>query len=430
MARSNRLPNEENTKKILGRWNKVKERVDKLVQKKIDPIYFEWAGKISPWLKDSPYAPWMLDRVTNSNVDMAKLSIALPDPHRDPAWGREHLEATEQFAKDLGLNRETVDKYLHYLMEVELVNPTRNGYQRQRSSQLLHLIHSHPKYPDSDLADMVLVYTRFEMQKHRNERLDWIKESGGRPPSAMGPIRPRWKSIQNVPGVLPVEDWREVAKAKNKWAVLPCICRLDDWETDSELPVERCMQGDASAVYGLARGAARELTLKEAFDLYEELGKYPLLNMGGSRNLTDVVKSGLGCICAWDTCLAMTHYYLPGSKYKISDFIAKNRFRATVDPEKCIGCRVCADERCQFGAAQMKYYPEFGEERAYIDEEKCMGCGLCVETCTVGCKGMKIVEPPEYILDLPEEGGAMGIDVEQLMAATEREKAEREAKKE
>jgi len=433
MARSNRLPNAQNTKKIVDRWNKVKERVDKLVEKNIDPIYFAWAGKISPWLKDSPYAPWMLDRVTNSNVDIARVAIALPDPYRDPSWGREHLEATEQFAKDLSLDTKTVDKYLNFLMEVELVNPTRNGYQRQRSSQLLHLMHSHPKYPDSVLADMVLVYTRFEMQKHRNERIDWVKSIGGKPPSGMGPIRPRWKSIKDVPGVLPTEDWRQVIKAKKTWAVLPCICRLDDWETDSDLPVERCMQADKSADYGLARGAARELTLKEAFDLYDELGKYPLLNMGTAFNLEDAEKAGPGCICAWDSCLAMTHYYLPGSKYNIRDFITKNRFRATVAPEKCIGCRVCVDDFCQFDAAQMKYYPEFGEERAYIDEDKCMGCGLCVENCTVSCKGMKIVEPPDFLLSMKAErggGSAMGIDVESLMAATEREKVEIEAKKE
>ena len=61
MARSNRLPSQENTKKILDRWDKVKERVDKLVQKKIDPIYFELAGKFAAWLKESNYMPWILE---------------------------------------------------------------------------------------------------------------------------------------------------------------------------------------------------------------------------------------------------------------------------------------------------------------------------------------------------------------------------------
>jgi ferredoxin len=88
---------------------------------------------------------------------------------------------------------------------------------------------------------------------------------------------------------------------------------------------------------------------------------------------------------------------MPESKYKPYQWNRKSRFEATVDPEKCIGCRRCVDLRCQFGAAQMKYYPEFGEERAYIDTEKCMGCGCCVETCLVGARGMKIVRPLEYL---------------------------------
>jgi len=111
--------------------------------------------------------------------------------------------------------------------------------------------------------------------------------------------------------------------------------------------------------------------------------------------------------------------------------LLKTRFRATVDPEQCIGCRRCIDERCQFGAIQMKYYPEFGEERSYTDEEKCVGCGLCVETCCIGARGMKIVEPPEYILGIEDYEGvsAAGLSVENLLATAKREKAEREAKK-
>ena len=88
-----------------------------------------------------------------------------------------------------------------------------------------------------------------------------------------------------------------------------------------------------------------------------------------------------------------------GSKYPIQEFYAPSRYRATVDPESCVSCRVCVDKRCQFGAAQMKFYPEYGEERAYIDEAICMGCGNCVETCPSGIRGMKEVEPPETLTE-------------------------------
>jgi heterodisulfide reductase subunit A-like polyferredoxin len=84
-----------------------------------------------------------------------------------------------------------------------------------------------------------------------------------------------------------------------------------------------------------------------------------------------------------------------GSKYPVWEFYAKSRFRTSVDPAKCTGCRLCVDKRCQFGAAQMKFYPEYGEERAYVDEAKCMGCGCCVETCPAGARSMRIVEPPD-----------------------------------
>lgn len=86
------------------------------------------------------------------------------------------------------------------------------------------------------------------------------------------------------------------------------------------------------------------------------------------------------------------------NKYRLTQGIAKSRFQAVVDPEKCRGCKTCL-QRCHFKAAQMKHYPEFGEERAYIDPEKCMGCGSCVVSCPVGARTMKLVRPAEHIPD-------------------------------
>ncbi|MFC2011491.1 DUF362 domain-containing protein [Chloroflexota bacterium] len=433
------IPTKEKIAKLKESWQVTKKRADKLVEKKIDPIYTEWAGRIQPWLKDCIYVPHVLDRVTNSNVDMARVALALPDPHRDPSWGREHLEATEEFAKDLGLDRETVDKYLHELMEKEILNPTRNGYQRQRSSQLLHLIHGHPKYHNDELTDLVFAYTRFGMQEYRDKVIDDLEKAGTSIPEmgmGMGMIRPRWKAIKDIPGVLPAEDFREVLKAKKTLAVLPCICKLDDMDLDCPVALDRCLQADKSAEYAITRGAAREVSVKEMLDIYEDFGEYPLINLGGG---TDAASATPGCFCHWDCCLAMTAYFMKETKDSSAsqeEWVAKSRFRATVDPERCIGCRDCVDKMCMFEAAQMKYYPEFGEERAYINEDRCMGCGNCVETCTIGARGMKIVEPPDYYEKFMKkraegrEQGTAGVAVENLLKGLEVLQAEKEAKKE
>jgi len=427
-------PTTEEAQKVLDRWEKTKERVDKLVEKKIDPVYFELAGKYAAWLKESKYMPWILEQAMN--VDAAKLCLALPDPYRDPSWGREHLGVTEQFAKELDLDKETADRYLQELFEKGLTNPTRNGYQRLRNSQNLHRLNTsspkHLKSMGSDIVDMILIWTRIEMQQFRAKAMDTGKESvGEKLPDmgmGMGMLRPRWKAIKDLPGVLSVEDVREVFKAHERFAVLPCVCMQDDRERTCSVTLERCLTFDRSAEYVINRGSARELTLKEIFEVYDEMGKYPLIHLSGFGKDPKEV-SGF-CTCHWDCCLAMTHYYLPGSKHEVTDWLKKSRFRAVVDSEKCIGCGRCVEERCQFGAAQMKYYPEFGVERAYIDEEKCMGCGFCVETCTIGARGMKIVEPPEYVTEAKAGGAVAGgaVAVEALMETVAREKAVREEK--
>ncbi len=85
---------------------------------------------------------------------------------------------------------------------------------------------------------------------------------------------------------------------------------------------------------------------------------------------------------------------------KLSDVIVKSRFEAAADPEKCIGCKTCV-RVCNFAAAGVKYYPEYGGERSYIDTEKCMGCGSCVVNCPVGAQKMRMWQPdPSYIPEI------------------------------
>ncbi len=54
----------------------------------------------------------------------------------------------------------------------------------------------------------------------------------------------------------------------------------------------------------------------------------------------------------------------------------------SVDPEKCIGCRVCLTE---FGCPALNWVEEEGKVR--VDETLCMGCGCCAKVCPVGAIG-------------------------------------------
>lgn len=53
-----------------------------------------------------------------------------------------------------------------------------------------------------------------------------------------------------------------------------------------------------------------------------------------------------------------------------------------VDPESCIGCRLCLSE---FGCPALVWVDEEGKAR--IDETLCMGCGVCSQVCPHGAIG-------------------------------------------
>ena len=51
-------------------------------------------------------------------------------------------------------------------------------------------------------------------------------------------------------------------------------------------------------------------------------------------------------------------------------------FKASVNPEMCVGCGICQDV-CPAGAISV-------DEIARVDPKRCIGCGLCIEQCPRG----------------------------------------------
>ena len=106
----------------------IRERAEKMLTKEIDPIFKEVAELLEKGLKDSKYMPWIMERLVN--IDQARILLALPDTDRDESLGRHDL--SEQFAKKLDMDMDTLKKHIRYLYENGMAFPTRVGPQPPR----------------------------------------------------------------------------------------------------------------------------------------------------------------------------------------------------------------------------------------------------------------------------------------------------------
>jgi ferredoxin len=378
--------------------DEIRNKTLEMLQKKIVPEYFQVAKLVQPGLENSKYFPWIMERLMN--LEQAKLVLALPDTERDASLGR--LELSEGFAKKLNVDKKIAEKHVRELYEKGFLYPTRKGPMPPRSMGQWLDTQNNTKY-DVTLGDeyyaLIGLFSDNELGPSREERIRSRIALGQR---GMSGIIPRWRAIKDIPGILPGEDIRELIKANEDFALLHCACRKRYKERECEVPEELCLVMGRTAVYNIDRGAGRRITRDEALELISnETAKYPVVHIGTRTNDPKNFR-GVLCNCHFDCCEVLRTPMVIGSKYPVTEYYCKSRYRAVVDPEKCVGCRICVDKRCQFGASQMKYYPEYGEERVYVDEEKCMGCGCCVETCPSGAHTMKVVELPESYVPLTE----------------------------
>ena len=334
----------------------------------IAPIYKELAAKVGAG--ESEHMQRIIAKL--ANLEQAKIVAALPDPYRPESAGRS-LEVSEEFAKKLNMDKKVVDKHIKELYEKGLLFPTKKGPSMARTFIQLH--------------DAALGNPKFDKQLGRGYFDLWgfLEGPMRQPrPEDMGQhgefrVLPRWKSIENVPGVQPFEDIRAILKSQDPIVLLHCGCKRSHTDRWCGVPVESCITLGRTAQYNLDRGVGRKITYEQALEVLDRLDKYPMVNTTvNQREVNQLV-----CNCHYCCCLAI----------KIA---AKSRFVAEAHPDMCQACGTCV-ERCQFGAISMKHYPEFGGERAYVDPELCRGCGCCVISCPSGARTMKLVRPPEHV---------------------------------
>lgn len=348
-------------------FNDLKARVEQIPVPE-EPVYRVLAtrmgvGEFEPALK-------MLSLL--ATPEQARLVAALPDPDRAQSLGK-GLEVSGKFAEELGLSQENAGLYIQELYEKGLLFPTKKGPMMARTFlQLKDASLGNPKFDKQYGTAYFDLWALLEgpMKKPLlNEMMDHAEMR----------IIPRWRSIENVPGVLPFEDTRAILRSHDTIALIPCGCKRSHVERWCGFPVESCIALGGTAKYNLSRGVGRQLTYEQALEVLDKFDDYPAVHT--TVNQREV--NQLLCNCHYCCCATVR-------------LAGKSRFIAENQPEDCTGCGACL-EQCQYDAIEMKDYPGLDGEIASVNPDTCRGCGSCVVSCSPSSLVMKLVRPPEHI---------------------------------
>jgi len=343
----------------------------------LDPIYLELAEKMNA--KESKYIPLILAKL--ATPEQARLIRELPAP-------------SEEIGRKLQMDKALVEKHLKEMMEKGLVVITKHGARMVRNTLQLHDSGTNnPKYEKLLGNEYLDLWAAYQLEEHFPALIDTLV--GVDRGFAYSRIVPRWKSIEDVPGVLPCEDIREIMKSQEVIALVPCPCKKGFQQRQCGTRDETCINVGRTAMYNLNRGVGQRLTPEEAIAFCDSTDEEPFVHIAINQKTVNM----LVCNCHWCCCELILPLLRQG-KYPLWKGLAKSRFEAAVGVvEKCQACGKC-QQRCQFEAAQIKVDPVTGQKKAYVDAEKCMGCGCCVVTCPNGARQMKLVRSPEHIPDV------------------------------
>jgi len=319
----------------------------------------------------------------------------------DQAWMVTELPGTaEEVAEKTGLDVNRVRDSLDELFFKGVIFP-RGDFRRR---EFYRFARSIGQFHDAVQATMELDIERdrkfFELWYDfvMNEMYPQFAEDMKNRDKCVDRIIPAYKSIKDLSGILPYENFPEMLKAQERIAVAPCSCRLctasvgEPCEVHDEVAHFSCIQFGRAADYVITRGSGKELSLEEALELNDIMEENGLLHKW--NNNAAMVGPRLSCQCCRDCCMM----YVPADQagIPIGTIWEKSRYQAYVNQDDCTGCQDCV-ERCLFDAVEMVKPEGSKKYKASVIAENCFGCGSCVVGCQQEALKMKLVRPPEHI---------------------------------
>lgn len=370
------------------------DEINRMLNKEIDPIYFDLALKIEPRIREPRFMPWLLAH--KMSPDCARILMELPDPDWTPDLG-DHM-VSDKLIERLGMDREYVRQQLadRYLSGDIFYDKETGEPIVTPGAALWSDLQNNPEWMERNgpaYYKAVAMMHEYDFAPCIEDTMKELLEKGIH---GLNRIVPRYDSVKDFPDLLPAENYKEILKSKKKLTQNQCACRTRYPEYGQDDHV--CISADETADFMIKHGLGKEISWEEMFDYIQKSGKKtPHIHVVAHTMDLENVGTIL-CNCNVNTCSGLRHITATGGKYTYREMYNKSRFRAVLDPNKCTDCGLCYEKRCMFHAIHRKFLRDYGDEGLFVNEAVCMGCGCCVETCPTGALTMKLVDPPEALL--------------------------------
>ncbi len=209
----------------------------------------------------------------------------------------------------------------------------------------------------------------------------------GSPSMPFARVIPIQEELEHDPGVLPFHKIDEMIDRARVVGIGHCACRSTMNRCDN--PREACMMFDDTCEFLVERGYGRIISKEEMKRLLREFDALGLVHqVNNSREKLSFICNCCSCCCELLRArleLENPHVMSPSGYYPV------------VDPDRCTGCGICADERCPTQALEVR------DGTVVLNEQRCIGCGLCVTGCPEKALRLRRSEPlPEPAPSLRE----------------------------
>jgi NAD-dependent dihydropyrimidine dehydrogenase PreA subunit len=203
-------------------------------------------------------------------------------------------------------------------------------------------------------------------------------------------VVPVEKQIPNRQIALRHEQVSSIIESSQSFAVFDCICKKEKHILGHgcDKPLESCTAYAPVPDVFENMPHFRAISKQEAYDVLEKAEAAALVHLTWNvQNGHYFICNCCGCCCGvlgsinnlgMDAATVINSYYY-----------------ARIDPDACVACGVCKEERCQVNAV-------VEEDDTYrVIQEKCIGCGLCIDTCP--SDAISLVRKPQEAIETPPQ---------------------------